>query len=75
MTVERKLAYSLLVVFLSGILANVAVVIYVGRSIEQNNIPLCRLTVKIEDVSQNAPLIKEVKDLNKDYHCRSLVGK
>jgi hypothetical protein len=75
MTVTRKLTLALIIVLLSGVLANAAMIFYVGRAIEQNNVPLCRLTVKIEDVSQNAPLIKEVQDLNKDYHCHLLVRK
>ncbi len=72
---NKSVVYARVVPYVCVILALAGVVFYVGHAISENNKPLCRLTVKIEDGKRAGPEVaEEVKAINHDLHCRKLVG-
>ena len=66
MMVPPRLVYAFGLLLIATILAVAGVFTYVGYAIHQNNRPLCRLTVGIEEVGTNQRLAPEVRLLNDD---------
>lgn len=65
--------YALLLFNVAQFILIAGLFIYIGHAIQENNRPLCRLTVKIEDNGVNPEIKKEVTDINKEHNCRELV--
>lgn len=70
---RHAVTYARVVPYICMVLMLGAVIFYVGYAIDKNNRALCKLTVRIEEVGTNGPLVEDVKELNKEYHCKRLV--
>lgn len=70
---RKAVVYARVVPYICMVLIVAGVVFYVGYAIDRNNRALCKLTVRIEEVGTNGPLVEDVRELNKEYHCKRLV--